>query len=141
LTEKSESDLNASKELVLTLEKQASDRTNIIIAANSFLFLPFATLVTSPSVNGYLVAIPIIICLVGIVLNTFLRISFLKHLNIRDSLTEEPTVKNYFKVNIAGKEESTFYDTFNQAAPILMFIAWASCLIFFILYTTGLKLI
>ncbi len=57
---------------VLRLEKEVSDRTNIIIAANSFLLLPFVSALTSDMITGYLNGIPILICIIGIGLNAFL---------------------------------------------------------------------
>jgi hypothetical protein len=139
LTEKSGFDLNESLErIVLHSEKKMSDRTNIIIAANSFLFMPFATLLTSELITGYLQAIPIILCTVGIGLNVFLG-SFNKIQtarirkdlkNLRVPTGASPFFGNYFR------SADSFYDFFNKYAPILMIIAWSLCLVFFVLQIT-----
>jgi len=48
LKEGTKSDIDESIErIVLYSEKKVSDRTNIIIAANSFLFMPLITSLTS----------------------------------------------------------------------------------------------
>lgn len=105
--------------------------------------MPFATLVTSTSITGYLVAIPLIICLVGIGLNGFLRFSNKIQINKIKKSLKNPTMlagassffQDYFKAS-ATEDDSTLYDVFNKYAPILMIIAWSLCLVFTILQIT-----
>ena len=136
-------EVESLEKLLLHADKALNDRTNIIIAANSFLLLPFASLITQ--VTGYLLAIPIIICGIGIDLNTFLILSSKIQTNkTKESLrnlTESgkisPSFKDYFKT--AGtKDNSMLFDIFNKYAPIFMIIAWSLCLIFFILQNIGI---
>lgn len=140
MTDETESKLNGSRErLVVQLEEQISTRTNIIIAANSFLFMPFVSLITgSTPLTGYLVWIPIILCMVGIVLNIFWVYSTFNQIHKRDYLITRSNLVAYFQIppdkNAANKSnESSFYDTFNKAAPFLMIIAWIFILGFYIL--------
>ena len=149
------------EKLVLDTEKKTSDRTNIIIAANSFLLLPFATLVTSTSVTGWLIAIPILVCIAGIGLNSFLVLSNWKRIgNLKKSLeksletelmstsfdaffninreviekaSKDATGTSYEKIKAAvGKAE--LFDNFDKYAPYFMILIWGLCLVFFSIY-------
>jgi len=66
--------------------------------------------------------------------------STFKKIDIRDSLIEGSNLKTYFQfTNIKrGKTvpESSYYDTFNKAAPILLIITWSLILLVFILQKT-----
>lgn len=138
MTEKNKSEPDNSVEnFVLYSVKQLSDRTNIIIAANSFLFMPFATLLTSTAITGYLVAIPIIICIVGIGLNAILGFTNIIQIGkISKSLegVKSSFIKTCFKSD--AKDYSTLYNIFNKYAPILLITAWSLCIVFFILQNT-----
>jgi len=91
-------------------------------------------------ITGYLQAIPIILCGIGIGLNILLR--FFNKIQIektRKSLKNlaksgraNPFFANYFKGEDT-KDFSTLYDIFNKYAPILMIIALTLCIVFFIL--------
>ena len=126
--------------IVLNSDKKVSDRTNIIIGANSFLFVP---LVQSFALSGYLQAIPIILCGIGIGLNAFLRFFNIIQIertkeSLRDlakSERESPFFANYFK-GADTKDFSRLYDVFNKYAPILFIVAWILCLVFSLLQIT-----
>ena len=122
--------------ILLYAEKQVSDRTNIIIAANGLLLQPFVMSFTSASVTGYFIAIPVIICLIGICLNTFLGWS-----NWIQISKAKESWKNLTKLGVATpfsfapsvEAKPTYYYIFNNYAPILLITAWIACLVFFCL--------
>ncbi len=150
-------DNKSLEKLVLDTEKKTSDRTNIIITANSFLLLPFATLATSASVTGWLIAIPVLVCIAGIGLNSFLVLSNRKRIgNLKKSLETGimgTPFDAFFNINrevienasnnktetsqeaikdAIGKAE--LFDKFDKYAPYFMICIWGLCLVFFSLY-------
>jgi hypothetical protein len=136
------------EQLILHLEEKVSNRANIIIAANSFLFNAFAILVAS-KITGNLVWIPLIICLLGIGINLLILSNKAQISKITSSLNqyldkEEGKdlftmfstsffYKHYF--NPGDNKTSTFSDIFNMLAPLLMIAGWIGCII--ILKTFG----
>jgi len=104
--------------------------------------LPFVSLITgNQPITGYFLWIPIVLCLVGIVLNAFWVFSTFSQIHKRNSLIGVSTSMDFFKFKTTkrGKEvdESAFYDVFNKAAPILMIIAWICILAFYLLQKSG----
>jgi hypothetical protein len=118
-------------------EKEVSDRTNIIIAANSFLLLPFTGLLTSSMITGYLNAIPILICIIGIGLNSFLWVAnFNQNKKINAFLKENLTKGNNLTENYPKLGLEDAYKYFNKYGSPFLSVVWIACLIFFALQKT-----
>ena len=134
------SNLTYEKErLVVQLQEQISTRTNIIIASNAFLFMPFVSLITgSTPVTGYFVWIPMVVIFASIGLNGFWLYATFKQIDKRDNLVTRLSLESYFKIprdrtKPEEDKDSAFYDFFNKAAPILMIVAWLFILGFYLL--------
>ncbi len=138
------SKLTASREaIIVQLQEQIGARTNIIIASNAFLFVPLISALTGATpLSGYLLWLPIGICSTGIVLNLFWLYSTFGQIRKRDSLITAFGLNDYFKFTPTKEDpnapnpatlESSFYDFFNKASPILMFIVWLFFLGFILL--------
>ncbi len=125
------------QQMLLSSEKEISDRTNIIIAANSFLLLPFVSTLTSPMITGYLNAVPVLICIFGIGLNPLLiYTNFIQHRRINkflDSKSKTPPSLNDAYESIGLNDA---YANFTKYAPPFLTAVWIACLIVFILQKT-----
>lgn len=130
---------NFSEQQAIGSAKEVNDRSNVIIAANSFLLLPFVNCLTSTLINGYLNAIPILICIVGIGLNIFLiginrkqlsKISDYK-IKLNQFLKEKYSVLNFPTIDIEDVSKR-----FNTYAPIFLIIIWVLCMAFVIVQKT-----
>jgi hypothetical protein len=125
------------QQMLLSSQKEISDRTNIIIAANSFLLLPFVSTLTSPMITGYLNAVPVLICIFGIGLNPLLiYTNLIQHRNINTFLnskikTAPNFIDNYKKIGL-----NDAYTCFNKYAPPFLTVVWIACLTVFILQKT-----
>jgi hypothetical protein len=125
------------QQMLLSSQKEISDRTNIIIAANSFLLLPFVSTLTSPMITGYLKAVPVLICIFGIGLNPLLiYTNLIQHRNIDTFLNSKINaapnfIHNYKKIGL-----NDAYTYFNRYAPPFLTVLWILCLIVFILQKT-----
>ena len=119
------------QQLALQKAKTLNDQANIVIAANAFLFSPFVgTLTGAKQLTGLLVSVPIIICGIGIFLNSGL---------IWYIYTIKKSIDNYnkafslaFESNEALPRLSDFFtsllDFIKKYAPIVLLIAWSLCL-------------
>ena len=136
--------------LIVKASGEISDRTNLVIAANAFLFGAFATMLGSTSLNGYKLYIPIIICILGIAINIYLEVLSFKQANkIKKILQKRPNavvseiVKEYYTSNniengkvVKGEIFDAILSTFNKGAPIILTIGWILCLVLYTLQTT-----
>jgi len=145
LAKASEEAANASREaIVVQLQDQMSTRTNIILASNSFLFLPFVSSLTgATALAGLFLWIPIVICVVSIVLNIFWVHSIFSQIRKRDNFVEKSSLPTRFFSAPKIKEktlpdESTFYDFFNKYTPFLMIAAWICILALYVLQKSAL---
>ena len=126
--------------LALAAEKQISDRTNFIIAANAFIFGAFATLAASLAITGYLKLLPIFICAGGIGLNAFLRFANKSQAKrIRQTLTQQSTfAKAYFNMGNPDLPEDAIFSSFNNGAPILLIILWTLIVVVYTVVAIGI---
>jgi hypothetical protein len=112
-------------------QKQVSDRTNIIIAANAFLFTAFASLLNSTVIHGYFHAFPILISGAGISLNILLGYTNVIQTGIfRTNLVD---TQNSFAASFKSR---TKQDIFNFYGPLVLIAAWALCIVFYVLQIT-----
>ena len=124
--------------LALISEKQVSDRTSIIIAANAFLFGAFATLLASVNITEFLKAIPIIICGAGIALNVVLGFTNIVQIRkIKDSLAgnNNEFVSKYFNKG-KNTDINSILKGFSNCTPIVLIAAWILCMVFYVLQIT-----
>ena len=118
--------LTIVEKVELQKAKALDDQVNIVLAANSFLFMPFVTLIVgAKDLVGLFVLAPIIICAIGIFLDIGLvyyifRAKDLESLRDFDKKLKES--KNIPTPNLI--------DSFKKYASFLLLFAWITCLIF-----------
>ena len=129
---KTEVDERLLYNLVVRSEKEISDRTNIIIAANSFLLLPLTNTLTSGMITGYLNVVPILICIIGVGLNPLLiYTNYFQQNKIKEFLNDPNRTSNFgTQFTKIGLEDA--YKNFNRIAPPFLTIVWVGILIFVI---------
>ena len=117
--------LTIDENIELQKAKTLNDQVNIVLAANSFLFMPFVTLIVgAKDLVGLFVFAPIIICAIGILLDIGLvyYIFFAKDLkSLRDF---DKKLKESKKISIP-----ILIDSFKKYASLLLLFAWMASLI------------
>ena len=97
------------------------NRANFFLAAQAIFANAFATLAISDNLLGFYRFLPITTCVIGI----FLNIAW-----IYSGFIEVRTLERSLKV--------TLKDIIYKVAPVLLFIAWTTLLVFFTLQTFGI---
>lgn len=118
--------LTGLEKLALQKAKTVSDQANIVLAANSFLFMPFVSSFTGArELTGLLVLVPIIICGVGIGLNAGLIWYIYKtKKSIKAYFATEDTQRLLTRTNFF----TSLTDFFKKYASILLLITWCICI-------------
>jgi hypothetical protein len=126
------------QQLALQKAKTLNDQANFVIAANSFLFLPFVSCFTGGrELTGLLVLLPIIICGVGILLNAGLIWYIYRAKKVIESYnkTIKEAIKSYDKAFEAYKGLprlsdffTSLFDFFKKYAPIVLLVTWCLCI-------------
>jgi hypothetical protein len=122
--------------LAQTAEKQVSDRTSILIAANSFLFGAFATLLNSQLLSRWLYAIPMVFCALGIAINILLGYTNILQIEKITTFKKGLTAPAFYKTPSDIKPQPDYFKLFNQYGPIALIAAWSLCIVFFTLQIT-----
>jgi hypothetical protein len=117
--------LDIEESLILHLDKKVGDRTNIILAVNTFLFDIFISLITAEYLPGFLFWIPIIICFSGLALNFFLSILNQRQMEKIRELSLKHEQLDY---------KNSLEDLFNYWVPRILTFTWLFCGIICILY-------
>jgi hypothetical protein len=126
------------QQLALQKAKTFNDQANIVIAANSFLFLPFVSCFTGArELTGLLVSVPIVICGVGIFLNagfiwyiyTAKKDIELYNKTIKELMTSyDKAFESYKGLPRLSDFFTSLFDFFKKYAPIVLLVTWCLCL-------------
>ena len=123
------------EDLLLHEEKKLSDRANLLITAQSFLFGGFATLIADLKLTGWHLLIPAVVCIIGISLNIVWWLSNQTQIKKTSSLAFPKTrspVSTYFSKKVNSKDTPNITDLISKWMPILLGIAWFASLVFYV---------
>lgn len=131
---------NDTKELILHQDKKLSDRSNILIAAQSFLFGGIATLLRDFKLESWHAMIPVVICLTGVSINIVWGRSnanqIRKTRKALNLLTLEERTSPILSSLLDTKYENNpkLSDIISEWMPFVLSMGWILTLAFYILY-------
>jgi len=131
---------NDAEELVIHQDKKLSDRSNILIAAQSFLFGGIATLLSDFNLESWHAIIPVVICLTGVSINIVWWLSnanqIRKTRQALISLTQKKRTSPLLSSLLDTRNENNpkLSDVVSEWMPFVLSMGWLLTLTFYILY-------